>query len=191
MNDIPKAVEIHLSSFPGFFLSILGQRFLNEFYQNYIVDPMGVGFASRNSKGEITGIVVGPFNPNGYFKRLLKRRWWAFCIASSQAILKDPSCIIRLVRAVFYRGEAPNGPTRALLSSIAVSPNAQNEGVGKKLVLRWVEEIKNRGGIGCYLTTDAQNNNEVNIFYQHLGWKIESSYRTPEGRLMNRYIFDF
>jgi hypothetical protein len=57
-------------------------------------------------------------------------------------------------------------------------------------VERWVEEVGRRGGTGCYLTTDAKNNNKVNNFYQKLGWKIESTYTTPEGRVMNRYIFD-
>ena len=44
---------------------------------------------------------------------------------------------------------------------------------------------------GCYLTTDADGNDMVNKFYQSLDWRIESTYATPEGRRMNRYVFDF
>jgi ribosomal protein S18 acetylase RimI-like enzyme len=190
-KDISKIVALHLESFPDFFLSFLGKRFLQEFYNNFVVDSMGVGLVAQDSNGKIIGIIVGPLNPNRFFSRLLKRRWWAFCIASVEAVIKRPSCIKRLSRAVFYRGQEPAGPPRALLSSIAVSPNAQKLGIGSKLVFKWIEEVKNRGGNGCYLTTDAVGNNDVNTFYQRLGWKIETTYRTPEGRLMNIYIFNF
>jgi len=91
---------------------------------------------------------------------------------------------------LFYHGEPPPGPQRSLLSSIAVSPQAQNHGIGQSLVRRWVKEVERQGYGGCYLTTDAKDNDKINNFYQRLGWKIESTYTTPEGRIMNRYILD-
>jgi ribosomal protein S18 acetylase RimI-like enzyme len=138
----------------------------------------------------VLGAIVGPFVPTGYFKRLLRKRWYAFCLASTAAVLKRPTIIKRLFRALFYRGEAPAGQQRALLSSVAVSPKAQGQGIGQALVKRWVNEVRRCGGTGCYLTTDVENNEKVNSFYQNLGWRIESTYTTPEGRMMNRYIFD-
>lgn len=190
-QHIDKIVAIHMEAFPAFFLTFLGPRFLREFYRSFIYDSTGIGFVAQDSaSGEVLGAVVGPFVPAGYFKRLLKKRWYAFCLASTAAILKKPTIIKRLLRAVFYRGDAPIGPQRALLSSIAVSPRTQGHGVGAALVQRWVEEVRQRGGKGCFLTTDAQNNEKVNKFYQKLGWRIESTYITPEGRAMNRYVLD-
>jgi GNAT superfamily N-acetyltransferase len=188
---IEQVVDIHLRAFPNFFLSFLGPRFLWEFYGSFLVDPLGMGFVACSPSGEVVGAVVGPLNPQGYFKRLLRRRWWAFCLASIGAVVRRPLCLIRLVRAVFYRGEAPSGPVRALLSSIAVLPSTQGQGVGKALVHRWVEEVRRRGATGCYLTTDAEGNDDVNTFYQRISWQLESAYCTPEGRRMNRYVFDF
>jgi GNAT superfamily N-acetyltransferase len=74
---------------------------------------------------------------------------------------------------------------------VAVSPDCQGQGIGAALVLRWLAETHSRGARGCYLTTDADRNEHVNRFYQNLGWKLESSYTTNEGRPMNRYVFDF
>lgn len=165
---------------------------MKEFYKSFIYDSQGVGFvALDNNTEEIIGVIVGPLNPNGYFKRLLKRKWFSFCIASVGAIIKKPSVIKRLFRAVFYRGESPKGIERSLLSSIAVSPNAQGKGAGKALVFKWLEEIKLRGSKGAFLTTDVENNDSVNKFYQKIGFKLESSFSTPEGRKMNKYIYDF
>lgn len=191
-SDVKSVVDVHMRSFPDFFLTFLGPRFLKEFYASFLVDDEGMGFAAIDEEsGQIVGAIVGPVVPDGYFKRLLKRRFLVFCFASMSAVLKRPKVIKRLLRAVFYRGESPQGPKRSLLSSIAVSPDAQGKGVGRMLVTRWTQEAKSRGSNGCFLTTDADGNEAVNMFYQKLGWKIESNYATPEGREMNRYVYDF
>jgi ribosomal protein S18 acetylase RimI-like enzyme len=190
-SHIDTVVEIHLKAFPNFFLSFLGLRFLREFYTSFLLDSQGMGYTASAPDGQILGVIVGPVDPRGYFKRLLKKRWWAFCLASISAVVRRPSCVSRLFRAVLYRGESPSGTKRALLSSIAVDPNTQRAGVGKRLVEHWVEEARRRGASGCYLTTDADGNDEVNAFYQGLKWRIESTYTTPEGRRMYHYVYDF
>ena len=184
-------MAVHLRAFPGFFLSFLGPRFLREFYGSFVIDPEGVGCAAvEPTTGRVLGVVVGPFTPTGYFRRLLLRRWWAFAWASAGAVLRRPATLRRLLRAVAYRGDSPAGATRALLSSIAVAPEAQGSGVGQALLSAWVEEIRRRGGRGCYLTTDVEGNDGVNRFYVRNGWSLEGSYTTPEGRRMNRYVLD-
>ncbi len=188
---IDKMVDVHIQAFPGFFLTFLGSKFLKEFYDSFLTDDLGMAFVAVED-GKVLGGVAGPLLPNGYFKRLLKRRWYAFVVASIGAVLRKPSVVLRLFRAVFYRGDAPHdGQPRSLLSSIAVSPDCQGKGVGGLLVNAWVAEAKRRGSQGCFLTTDKDNNEFVNMFYQKLGWKLDCSYETAEGRKMNRYVFDF
>ena len=189
--DVDAVVRVHLRAFPEFFLSFLGPRFLRVFYGSFPDDPIGLAYVARAPSGEVLGAVVGPLNPQGYFRRLLARRWWAFCSASAVAVLRRPGIIPKLCRAVFYRGDSPPGGPRALLSSVAVAPEAQGMGVGRSLVERWVAGARARGARGCFLTTDAQGNESVNAFYRKLGWKVEATYSTPEGRSMNRYVLDF
>ncbi len=192
-QHLKQAVEVHLKAFPGFFLSFLGPRFLTEFYRSFIEDDAGIGFVALDTSSEnVVGVVVGPLIPAGYFKRLLKRKWWAFCLASMSAVLKKPSVIKRLFRAVFYRGDTPaNVEGLALLSSIAVSPDVQAKGLGSSLVRAFMDQVKRRGGRGVFLTTDAEGNDKVNRFYEKIGFSLESSYATPEGRKMNRYVLVF
>jgi GNAT superfamily N-acetyltransferase len=71
-----------------------------------------------------------------------------------------------------------------------VDPAVQGRGAGKLLLQSFLAEVRKRGCSGCFLTTDADNNNGVNEFYRRSGWLVESSYTTPEGRKMNRYVFD-
>lgn len=190
-NDVDMVVKLHLRAFPDFFLSFLGPRFLREFYFSFLMDPVGMAFVARSEQDGVVGAIVGPLDPRGFFGRLLRRRWWAFGLASLAALLRRPSSASRLARALVYRGEAPAGQVRALLSSIAVSPDAQGKGIGRALVERWLDEARSRGARGCFLTTDAENNYAVNRFYLSQGWKLESAYTTPDGRKMNRYEYDF
>jgi len=191
-EDVAAVVMIHQNAFPGFFLTFLGPRFLKEFYAAFLQESTSIALVDRDSEsGRILGFVVGTIQPSGFFKRLLKRRWWAFCFASLGALMRKPASAPRVLRALFYRGSPPGGHDRALLSSIAVDPGSGGRGLGKALVESWVEEVRKRGMPGCYLTTDAVGNEPVNRFYERCGWKVESTYVTPEGRKMNRYILDF
>lgn len=190
-RDARKVAKLHMAAFPNFFLSFLGERFLIEFYRSFTEKSKEVGLVAQTSEGKLLGVVVGPRNPSGFFRRLLVKRWPQFCLAGSLALIKRPLIAPRFFRAIFYRGESPRGPVRALLSSIAVAPEAQGAGVGRALVDKWVEQMRTQGVLGCYLTTDAIDNAVVNSFYKSLGWKLESVYLTPEGRKMNRYVLAF
>lgn len=189
--DVDEVTKVHMAAFPKMFLTKLGPRFLHELYTSFLMDPVGIAFVARDEDNTVVGVVVGPLEPRGFFKRLVLRRWWKFSLASTRAVFSFPNIIPRLARALVYRGVSPEGPPRALLSSIAVSPSAQGKGVGRMLAKCWMREAKSRGAHGCYLTTDAVNNDEVNSFYLSLGWRVESIITTPEGRKLNRYVFDF
>ena len=62
--------------------------------------------------------------------------------------------------------------------------------IGKALVLKFEDEVSRKGVRFVYLTTDRENNEKVNNFYQELGWSIESEFLTKEGRTMRRYWKD-
>lgn len=192
-QHILPVVQVHIESFPGFFLSFLGPRFLELFYRSFLEDSTGIGFVAIDENGCVLGCVVGPLVPEGYFRSLLKRRWWNFCLASVSAVLRRPRIASRLLRALWYRGDASESGNvpRALLSSIAVAPKAQGHGVGRELVKAWLSEVQRHGVKGAFLTTDAEGNEVVNAFYRRLGWELDSSYTTAQGRRMNRYIYDF
>lgn len=190
---IDRVVELHQQAFPGFFLSFLGPRFLREFYRSFVNHDVGVGFVAVDaSTGSVLGVIVGPLIPDGYFRRLLTQRWFAFCLASLTSVVKKPSVLPRLFRAVFYRGDTPaHAEGLALLSSIAVCPEVRGAGLGVALVQAFLDEVRHRGGKGVFLTTDADNNERVNRFYRELGFTQEAAYRTPEGRKMNRLLLTF
>lgn len=186
-DDLDSVVLIHLSSFPGFFLSFLGSRFLRLYYSGICGADEGISYVYLNDKGVPSGFVAGSSNPRGFYSRLLKRDWFKFSLASVGPIIKKPAAAKRVVRAVLYPGKNPVGPDVAGLFSIGVRPELQGTGAGKYLVRTFLQEAARRGCQRVFLTTDRDNNDAVNSFYQKMGFAIEHQFVTPEGRRMNEY----
>jgi GNAT superfamily N-acetyltransferase len=190
--DIDAVVDLHLRAFPTFFLSFLGPRFLRHFYASFTWHPDGIALvAVRSEDGAPLGVIAGPLIPEGFFGTLVRHRWWAFAAASFAVLLKRPLVAPRLLRAIRYRGQPPPGVRRALLSTIAVSPEAQRRGIGRALLTAWLDAVRARGAKGAYLTTDAAGNESINRFYLRSSWTLGERFVTREGRHMNRYVFDF
>jgi ribosomal protein S18 acetylase RimI-like enzyme len=187
-GQIRTVVEIHGLAFRGFFLTSMGPGFLKVFYRSFLGEKTAIGFAAVDAaNGAVLGGVFGTTAPAGFFRRLALRKWAAFGLAALGAVAKKPGITIRLLHGLSYRGDPPAHPGYALLSSIAVSPEAQGRGVGKALLDAWVEAARRRACPGAYLTTDAVDNDAVNRFYRKNGWTLEDAFVTREGRKMNRY----
>lgn len=186
-HHVPRVVQVHLHSFSGFFLSFLGPRFLSLYYSEACGSPEGINFVCINDAEEPVGFVVGSFNPQGFYSRLLKRRWYRFLLASSAAILRKPLIIARLARAVIYPSRNPFGNDVAGLFSIAVSPQMQASGAGTMLIKAFINASTAKGCKRIVLSTDHYNNDTVNAFYRKLGFRIIRTFTTPEERKMNEY----
>lgn len=186
-KDVNQVVTIHLASFPGFFLSFLGNRFLSLYYSGICSAPEGIAFVYQNIAGVPAGFVAGTSNPRGFYTRLLRRDWYKFMMASMGAVLRKPSVIKRVTRALFHASGNPVGDEVAGLYSIGVLPELQGTGAGKKLVQAFLDEARARGCRRVFLTTDRDDNDAVNNFYQKLGFAVERQYVTPEGRRMNEF----
>lgn len=187
-EHLDQCVDLHLQAFPDFFLSQLGKGFLAEFYRAFVDDPDAITGVVVD-QGQVRGVVVGTVRPDGFFSRLLKRRWLAFAWASLALLLRRPVTAPRLLRAVRYRGNVPIEVDGALLSSICVTPAGQGSGIGAALIHHFTERIR-EAGVGAYLVTDKVGNDGTNAFYLRQGWRPAGFYETPEGREMNCYVLD-
>ncbi|WP_169817596.1 GNAT family N-acetyltransferase [Chlorobaculum limnaeum] len=186
-EHIESIVKVHQASFPGYFLSFLGPKFLSLFYKAISSSPEGISFVYINDIGSPIGFVAGTTNPRGFYSRLLKQKWLSFALAAIPAILRKPSVFLRVLRGVLHPSGNPKGKNVAGIYSIGVLPEYQGIGAGKKLVKVFFENAKQRGCNRVFLTTDQDNNDAVNAFYLKSGFNIERQYITPEGRRMNEY----
>lgn len=185
--DVTSLVAVHRRAFPGFFLSTLGPGFLGEFYRGFLDDPSAVTAVVVDEAGRCRGGVVGTTTPEGYFGRLVRRRWHRFAMGSFVAALRDPRVAPRLARALWYRGDVPATGGGALLSSICMDPELQGYGLGQRLIEAWKGQVTRAGVGSAFLTTDTADNDDTHRFYQRNGWHVDGEFTTPEGRRMTRY----
>lgn len=186
-KHVSSVVNVHLAGFEGFFLSFLGPRFLKLYYEGVVEYPDGVGFVYLRS-GRVVGFVCGIMGPSRFYRYLLRMRWWRFALAALGAVLRRPSIMLRLVRALSYPSQTSGRSDTATLTSIAVDPAVQGEGVGAELVAAFLADMRARGVKRVDLTTDHYGNDEINTFYQKQGFHCERTFVTPEGREMNEYV---
>lgn len=80
LSEIPRAVAIHQSAFPGFFLTFLGPDFLKLLYSFYVQGETEVALVGEY-KGQVIGTLLGTTQPHGFYKRLATRYFLSFAWA--------------------------------------------------------------------------------------------------------------
>ncbi len=186
LDDIKDVTAVHIRSFEGFFLSFLGPRFLYQLYRSIIEDVNGIAYVAKRD-GQILGFAAGSTKTRELYKQMIKRRLFSFAWASVGAFLRKPGILFRLLRAFRMPTEQDAIPNCGTLMSIGVLPDTQGYGIGKKLVKAFLEESSKRCVTCVLLTTDRENNENTNVFYQKIGFRVVRYYATPEGRLINEY----
>jgi colanic acid biosynthesis glycosyl transferase WcaI len=189
VTDADAIVARHLEAFPDFNLSKLGPKFLRHLYLAMLADGQTVCLVAA-AESRVIGFIVGPMAPASFFSQLFRASAFRFLGAAVPALARRPMWAMRLLlRAVFYRGEEP--PTRvglALVSSVAVAPDARGAGVAGGLLEAFCAQARERVRSGVYLTTDATDNAVANQFYAKHQFVLESIIQRHDGRRMNRYV---
>lgn len=188
-GDIETVVATHLRAFQGFFLTMLGPRFLRRLYSAFLDEPTGILLVGEYGSA-VRGFVAGTTNPQGFFRRLLARQGAGLALSAVPALLRNPHRVgQRLLAAVTYRGEPPaTRPDAALLSSIAVDPDISGRGLAGELLEGFVTAAGRRGCQAVYLTTDRDDNVPVRNFYERNGFRAEDVILRDGRRSMVRYV---
>jgi ribosomal protein S18 acetylase RimI-like enzyme len=189
-DEVTGLARLHVESFPGFFLTSLGEPFLRHLYRGFISSPDAVCLVAEQGS-TLLGVVAGPVRPREFFRGLLYARGVYFAFSAIPSLLRNPAPVARrLLAALTYRGEAPAAVSGALVSTICVAPEGRGAGVAATLLERFCDEAGRRGARYVYLTTDRDANAGVNAFYTRAGFRLESDIRRDGGRVMNRYLKD-
>ena len=190
-GDIPAVVRVHQASFPNFFLSQLGPAFLQAYYDLVLRFEYGIILVSEECQA-IDGFCAGFLYPSQFYQRMSASKMH-FALPILRGVLANPRCFSRVVRrsrrVADQSQQSPDTQTHVTceLSSIAVDPVSMGVGLGKALLLAFQAEAQARGAEQITLTTDADNNERVNHFYQRMGFTLSKSYVADEQRVMNEY----
>ncbi len=185
INDI---VFIHLKTFTGFFLTFMGQGFLNLMYRSYAeYKDSGIIVAFEEEKP--VGFLAYSGDLSGLYKYMIKKRLIPFGWYSLGAFFRKPTVFMRLIRALLKPGETKRNEKYVELASIGVLPNVKSKGVGSQLIDALKAQVDFSEYAYITLETDAVNNEGANYFYKKNGFVLEREFETNEGRKMFEYRY--
>lgn len=188
INDVDTIVEIHLNAFEGFFLTSLGAEFLRFYYSCFVRSNETVTMIAEEN-GVIYGFSASSKFCKGFNSRLIKSNLIAFGLLSFKLLLIKPISLLRLVKNLSKKGEnVIDNEDYAELYSIGVCKSAQGKGVGKMLLLKSEQVMKEEGVTRVSLTTDFENNEQAVGFYHSMGYETLYEFVTYPNRKMYRLI---
>lgn len=188
INDVDTIVEIHLNAFEGFFLTSLGAEFLRFYYSCFVRSNETVTMIAEEN-GVIYGFSASSKFCKGFNSRLIKSNLIAFGLLSFKLLLIKPISLLRLVKNLSKKREnVIDNEDYAELYSIGVCKSAQGKGVGKMLLLKSEQVMKEEGVTRVSLTTDFDNNEQAVGFYHSMGYETFYEFITYPNRKMYRLI---
>lgn len=179
-KDLDEIVKIHEASFPNFFLTNLGSKFLLAYYSKLIRD-----FNDSCFYVEFDGCIAGfaicttsiknnKFDFNFYFNIFL-------------IIIKNflrVTFIINLIFKIISKIKLKISGKYIYIESIATDPRFRKLGIGNQLI----QSIKNYGKKinydYIYLTTDFDNNLNTLSFYESNGFYVIKIFKQSAKRTM-------
>lgn len=185
-DDIVAIAHIHLAAFPGFFLSQLGHRFLCVMYKAFLSSPFSVFIVYVGVDGQLKGFAVGALQQGNQDRRLAWSFLPQFAWAVLPALLRRPSVVVKRLMARFFEvGESPNFPADAVvLRSIGVLPSARGGDASVSLLNAFEATSKARDATRVCLTTDGENNERAQRFYERQGYVVTGKFRQDHHRSM-------
>lgn len=185
-KEISTISDIHIETFKGFFLTFLGKGFLKCMYSSF-VDFSGAELIVAYEEDRIVGFLAYSEDLSGLYRFMLRHKFFKFVIYAVGAFFRRPKTFFRLFRALLKPNESKRNEKYIHISSIGVRPNYRGQGIGSMLLKTVIETADFTEYNYISLETDADNNDQTNLFYIKNGFKLEEQYLTHEGRKMNEY----
>lgn len=184
-EDLPRIVDIHISAFPGFFLTLLGRRFLMQMYRSFLNNDFSI-FVVHDEGGKIDGFAVGLLKEAGGDMRLALRSMFSYAWTLIPAIARNPVLVTRriIVHLMSKRVNLSVPSHGAMLRSIGVAPECRGNGVAPALLKEFERVAQEKGAWEILLTTDADENERAIGFYRKSGYRILMHFNQDNERRM-------
>ena len=179
---------LHMDAFQSFFLSTLGEKFLDAYYKAVLKSKETIAVCAVDDNSQLQGFATGCTYSKGYHKRLILRNLTAFFYIALIILFTKPKALIRILMNLDKIASNNDDGNYAELISIGVCQSSKGNGAGKDLVKTFEDEAKRRGCNKISLTTDYINNNDVISFYTKCGYKVFYEFTTYPKRKMYKFI---
>ena len=212
LSRIPGVVRVHQASFPGSFLSLLGQGALTSFYTWFAKSPGTIGFVFT-LRGEVKGFVVGWEAGASWQIPMAKSCMMPLGLGLVGGIIASPVRMLPLliqrlgVVVSFARGllrsladkhPKPQVKTEttvnslrrvnASLLSIAVDPDVRRHKIASRLIELFVAEARRRSAPEVRLSVEPENI-AARKLYEKAKWQ-RFGFEDRSSAIQYRFVLD-
>ena len=189
ITDAHGIAKLHLKTFPRFFLSTLGISFLTSYYKSCVKSKDAISICAVDNETKIiVGFAVGCFNSKGFNKKLIYSNLGPYVYQTLILIFTRPFALVRLFKNLRKGNVLSDNGNYAELLSIGVSPNQNGLGIGQSLLVKFENQVREKGINTITLTTDADSNDSVLRFYKKSGYSVYYNFETFPNRKMLKLI---
>jgi len=201
-GDVPAVAALHRRMFPDYFLSHMGQRFLECFYREFVLWAENCATVA-DLEGQVVGFVAGSADSANLYRRLYRRRFLTIgglVVARFFAdgyvrrhVFRRLPHVGLAIRSLFTRRsrrppgtpDPDSGEPLACLLSIAVSPEHRGRGIAEQMVDQFCGQLRGCGAREVLLSARPENKRAI-AFYKKSGWTL--SEVKPNGVYFTRSL---
>lgn len=163
-------VTVHSKAFNGFFLTLMGEKFLRHYYKSVIDYKDSIALIAVDEKNQVTGLAVGFKNPNKFYNHFNKY-WIRMLPAAAIGFLRHPSLVFMILRNACRVRESNLKTTEESVELASICTNITNQNIGSTLLKYFISSAEQTGANEVTLTTDENENTAARSFYERHGFK--------------------
>lgn len=184
-DDCLKIAKIHVQEIKHGFLSELGEKFLYYFYQA-IINSSNTFLIVAENNNLVVGFVSGSTDLKKFYKEFFKKYGFKVFLILLRRILN-----IIIIKKVFetIKYSKKEDFLKAEFLSIAVLTNFQGLGIARKLLDKFISEMKKRN-ITKFKVIIGENLTRAIGFYEKNGFKFHSKSFVHKNMPSKIYIYN-
>ncbi len=188
-EDIWQVVSIHKDAFAGFFLTQLGDDFLNLYYTSVLQSRKGILIGYYEGENDLCGFASATSYSRGFHTSLIKENIWSYAWIGLKILFKSPKALKRLYENLTKTDKSVcDSGEYAELLSIGVGVNSQRKGIGHLLLQEVEQKLAEQKVREISLTTDFCDNYKALNFYKSMGYSVMYDFVSYPNRRMYRLI---
>lgn len=164
-DDIPQVARFHSSYIPHSTFAQLGIPFLKTLYQGFLSSDYGFVYTCWEG-GKMQGFIAGATDSQRLLRSLFRRHLLFLLGISLKALFCHPRLLPSLFQTFCYAKKTNLQQTKAELLFITVKPESRRRGIGNKLILKSLEELKRRGIDRIKVSVEKKNGEAINLLHK-------------------------
>ena len=191
-EDLKEISRLHRVCFEGYFLSSLGEKLIEKYYESYVDEdaPFIVAVADNN---EIAGFCMGYLsgskargNFESKYKYQLSLKLLLLCLKlDKQALIRvrlKMRSILKFSANKKRKNAGGKNPHRGTLLSICVSKEFRGTQTAQQMVREFENVLKTKN-VTEYTLSVYQTNARAKAFYEKMGFKLSGSHDDSDSYL--------